>query len=130
MPIINYLSKMHVGSRNLPKQPHTKRSRIRHNLLLLGPAQPVLHIADLASCDQFGPVSHLNPQNLFWNKRGQNMRMLHEYNRPPLPFPLPSYFLCLLPPIYYVTHPFTTFQKCLLQPPQISIIIKTLMLAD
>ena len=36
----------------------------------------------------------------------------------------------LLPRIYYATHPFTTFQKCQLQPPQISIIITTLMLAD
>ena len=43
----------------------------------------------------------------------------------PLP---PSYVYP--PPLYYATHPFTTFQKCLLQPPQISIIITTLMLAD
>ena len=32
--------------------------------------------------------------------------------------------------LYYATHPFTTFQKCLLQRTQISIIFTTLMLAD
>ena len=47
---------------------------------------------------------------------------------PPLSPPL--LFLMSTIPLYYATHPFTTFQKCLLQPPQISIIITTLMLAD
>ena len=47
---------------------------------------------------------------------------------PPLPPPL--LFLMSTTPLYYATHPFTTFQKCLLRPPQISIIITTLMLAD
>ena len=44
--------------------------------------------------------------------------------------PPPLLFLMSTTPLYYATHPFTTFQKCLLQPPQISIIITTLMLAD
>ena len=47
---------------------------------------------------------------------------------PPLPPPL--LFLMSTTPLYYATHPFTTFQKCLLQPPRISIIITTLILAD
>ena len=47
---------------------------------------------------------------------------------PPLPPPL--LFFMSTTPLYYATHPFTTFQKCLLRPPQISIIITTLMLAD
>ena len=49
----------------------------------------------------------------------------------PFPIPLPSpLFLMSTTPLYYATHPFITFQKCLLQPPQISIIITTLILAD
>ena len=47
---------------------------------------------------------------------------------PPLPPPL--LFLMSTTPLYYATHPFTTFQKCILQPPQTSKIITTLMLAD
>ena len=39
----------------------------------------------------------------------------------------PLLFLMSTTPLYYATRPFTTFQK---QPPQIGIIIPTLMLAD
>ena len=46
----------------------------------------------------------------------------------PLPFLL---FLVSTTLLYYATHPFTIFQKCLvLQHPQLSIIITTLMMAD
>ena len=47
----------------------------------------------------------------------------------PSPSP-PPLFVMSATLLYYAIHPFTTFQKCLLQPPQISIIITTLMLAD
>ena len=54
------------GPETTQNNPHTRRSRIQHKIFL-GLAQPVLHIADLASCDQFGPVS----QKVFNNSSTQ-----------------------------------------------------------
>ena len=62
-----------------------------------------------------------------WTVSSPGLQPTCKHNRPPLPSPL---FLMSTTPLYYATHPFTTLQKCLLQPPQISIIITTLMLTD
>ena len=67
-----------------------------------------------------------NPNTKFKNHLGCVLPT-HTVTTIDLPLPLVSYFYY---PLYYATHHFTTFQKCLLQPLQSSIIITTLMLAD
>ena len=129
------LASPHIGWSNHRK--HIEPQKEQHTQL----QHPLLQ--DKAQTDVILPPDHTwMEQPAPWN-RGSQVPGLFQvqpccppvttiYHPLPLPFPSPLFlmFLMYTTPLYYATHPFTTFQKCLLQPPQINIIIKTFMLAD